>query len=163
MGLGRGEKADYVEVKGTIMFVRKERMWYPACPEEGNNKKMVEQSDGSWFCEANNKAYNHCEYRYTLSVQASDHTGHGWMTVFNDEGLKLLGHSANDLQALKTQNEGAFDAVVNKAHFKTGLLKLRVREEVYQDNPRQKLAMSTFTPINYAAESKGLLDAIATY
>ena len=49
-------------------------------------------------------------------------------------------------ELLKSQNEAEFENVVNKAHFKTGLLRLRVKEEVYQDNPRLKLAMSSFTP-----------------
>ena len=34
-GLGQGEKGDYVDITGTVTYIKRENMWYPACPEEG--------------------------------------------------------------------------------------------------------------------------------
>ena len=49
--LGYGEKPDYVVVAATLNFVRTEKMWYEACAQDGCQKKVVQNTDGSWHCE----------------------------------------------------------------------------------------------------------------
>jgi len=50
--LGYSEKPDWLNTKATVTFIRHDGTYcYAACPEEGNNKKVIEQSDGSWLCE----------------------------------------------------------------------------------------------------------------
>ena len=105
-------------------------MYYPACPEAGNNKKLVQQGDG-WFCEANGTTYDEPEWRYIFSFNAMDHSGCSWVTAFNDQvcaidwmskygvctnlivdchafamqAAQMFGISANELKKLKDEDQ----------------------------------------------------------
>lgn len=60
--LGLGEKADVFSTKATIIFIKPEPLWYPACPSANCNKKVVEENDG-WRCEKCDELYPSPEYR----------------------------------------------------------------------------------------------------
>ena len=49
--LGYGEKPDYIGVAATLNFVRSEKLWYEACASEGCQKKVVQNTDGTWMCD----------------------------------------------------------------------------------------------------------------
>jgi len=163
--LGYGEKADWMNTKGTVVTVRGERKdgsgpWYAACPEEGNNKKVIERPDGSWFCEANQKEYAAPEYRYILSIRVLDETGSQWITLFNDQAKLLLGHSADELQCLKETDKNAYDEVIRKACWKDVGMRLRIKAEDYNDEKRLKVICSRMKKVDYATESKYMLEQI---
>lgn len=40
-------------------------------------------------------------HRYILNVSIMDHTGHIWVTAFNEIGEAILGKDANEMTALK--------------------------------------------------------------
>jgi hypothetical protein len=44
-----------------------------------------------------------------------DHTGHIWVTAFNEVGEQLLGVTANQLIEMKDTDETAFSAIFTKA------------------------------------------------
>jgi replication factor A1 len=54
--IGTSDKMEYFSTKATINFVKHETFSYPACPAEGCNKKVVEESDG-WRCEKCDRVY----------------------------------------------------------------------------------------------------------
>lgn len=65
-GLGMGEKADWVAIMGTIVYIRSENgPWYPACPSASCNKKVTETGSG-WRCEKCDSQYPEPMYRYLL-------------------------------------------------------------------------------------------------
>lgn len=161
--LGTGEKPDYVDIKGTITYIKRENMWYPACPEEGVNKKVVQQPDGSWFCEQTNKSYPHCEYRYIMSCVVSDSSGSQWVTCFNETGQQLLGRSADDLARLKEENESLFDQALMEANFSEYIFTLRVKEEMNNDETRLRCSMIRCTPIDWTTENRQLIAAIENF
>jgi hypothetical protein len=68
-------------------------------------KKVVQQPDGSWFCESTGACYPTCEYRYIASMKIGDHTDSTWCTGFNDVAVKLLGKTADEMHNLKEENE----------------------------------------------------------
>jgi replication factor A1 len=78
---------------------------YASCPEENVQKKVVQQPDGSWFCESTGACYPTCEYRYIASMKIGDHTDSTWCTGFNDVAVKLLGKTADEMHNLKEENE----------------------------------------------------------
>ena len=43
--------------------------------------------------------------RYILSLSIMDHSGHIWVTAFNEVGEQLLGKTANELIELKVSRE----------------------------------------------------------
>ena len=141
--LGYGEKADWANVKGTVLVIRGERKdgtgpWYAACPEEGNNKKVIERPDGTWFCEGTQKEYAATEYRFILSIKVVDETGAQWLTLFNDQAKQLLGHSADDLQALREGDTNAYDQIIRQACWSDASYRLRVKAETYNEEQRLK-------------------------
>ena len=61
-------------------------MSYPACPLQYNGrtcqKKLSDPSgDGNWYCERCAQEAQP-DWRYILSLQVDDHTGHIWLTAF---------------------------------------------------------------------------------
>lgn len=119
-GMGTGDKQEYFTSKATINFIKNDTFAYPACDSEGCQKKVVDVGDG-WRCEKCEKKIPQPNYRcvtcahwgvvraerkaspprYILSVSIMDHTGHIWVTAFNEVGEAILGKDANEMTALK--------------------------------------------------------------
>ncbi|GBG31935.1 Replication protein A 70 kDa DNA-binding subunit [Hondaea fermentalgiana] len=159
--LGKGEQPDYVDLKATIQHIPHERMWYEACPEEGNNKKVTQQADGTWFCESTAQTYPSKENRYILRTVLADHTGSVYATCFNDSGQAVMqGKSADEVEEIKNQSEAALEKFVSDCNFRQYYLRLRVKEETYNENTRQKVSVMSLSPVDYVQESKFLLDAL---
>ena len=55
--------------------------------------------------------------RYILAIEAVDHTGHDWLTAFQEVGQDIMGMSADDLKALQDRADAnsnpEFDALVS--------------------------------------------------
>ena len=66
--IGMGEKPDYFQVKGVILYAKKDNSMYMACPEPKCNKKVVDQNDGTYRCEKCGKSYNEFKWRMLLNV-----------------------------------------------------------------------------------------------
>ena len=64
-------------------------MAYPSCPE--TKKKLVEINENCWRCEATGKEYPEPQWRYCMSMKAEDHSGHSWVTAFDDTAKMILG------------------------------------------------------------------------
>eukprot|EP00941_MAST-03F_sp_MAST-3F-sp1_P004723 g4723.t1 len=161
-GLGQGEKPDYVTIKACIHATRIEKgPWYPACPEEGNNKKLVQRPDGTWFCEANQKAYDKPEYRYILPLCVSDSSGQQWITAFSDFAQMIVGKSANEMQELMTNDKEKFEAEMKeRILFRQFVMRLRVKEERYNDQARMRMTIMRCQPVKYVLESRQMISAI---
>ena len=76
-----------VQVMCYVSLIRQENMSYPACPlpfqgRACNKKLQDQQGDGqSWFCDRCQQEAQPM-WRYILTIQADDHTGHVWLTAF---------------------------------------------------------------------------------
>jgi len=98
-----------------VTFIKHDATWhYVAAPE--SKKKCIDNGDGSWTCEAENKRYQDHEVirRYILSITVNDHTGVQWFSGFDDVGQKLLGMTADELFKIKEMEGGdaAFEKVL---------------------------------------------------
>lgn len=164
-GLGLGEKPDWVLVSGAITFLRNENMFYAACPNklaEGRqcNKKLQDNQDGTWSCERCNGNFEP-EYRYMLNFQLSDHTGEAWVTAFQEQGLDIMGRSAADLKDMQqTLDEGDFSSYMQDLNFRHYLMKLKVTNEVYNDETKLRTSAVSVMAPNFTQEGKALLDMI---
>lgn len=168
--LGYGEKPDYFVTKGTVTFFKhdlEKPPWYPACPTDGCNKKLVQndlQHDAPWLCEKCNKNYPSPNNRYILSLMCCDATGSTWFTAFNDVAEQLLGKKASELADYKDMgNEAAFESVFQEANFKSYMFKLRAKADHNMDEVRVRCHILSANPIDYRKESQFLLDKIAQY
>lgn len=135
--LGMSENADYFSIKATIVYVKQDSFSYPACLNDGCNKKVVDNGDGTWRCEKCNINHPKPEHRYIMSLNVNDHTGQLWLSCFDDVGKLIMGMSADALNELKDNGD---DAAVNKAfedaNCKTLIFKCRAKMDTYQDQQR---------------------------
>lgn len=102
-------------------------------------------------------------------------------SVFNDEAEKLLGVTADEMHNLKVNNEmEKYDEIFSAAMFKTYIAKVtnlflprpltvmmmsqvRVKQELVKEENRLKYTVIKLDKVNYAMESKLMLDAIRKY
>lgn len=157
------EKGEYVVLKGTFSVIRKENLSYPACPEEGVNKKVVDQGDGTYYCEATGKTYNECEYRYIASMLLSDATGGVWVTGFNQQAESILGYSATELHNIKNDNEELYNSLLLEASFEEYLCTVRVKNEFYQETKKKRCVLVSAVKVNAESENRQLLEYICQH
>lgn len=137
--LGTGEKPDWITISGTISFIKVDNFWYTACPNMSGDrkcsKKVTNNEYGKWYCNKCNLEFDECEYRYILQLQIQDHTGLTWATAFQETGEEIMGVSARDLYEMKYErpNEEEFAEAISKVRFTKFLIKLKVKEEMYND------------------------------
>jgi len=135
--LGMDEtKTDYFTLKATVIYVKQDNIAYPACQTEGCNKKVLENNPGEWRCEKCDKTWDRPEYRYIMSVNVSDHTGQIWISTFDDVGRMIMGMTANELTALKEENEKAYQDKVTEANCNTWVFRCRAKMDSFQETTR---------------------------
>ncbi|KAL7747612.1 Replication factor A protein 1 [Sorochytrium milnesiophthora] len=164
--LGMGEKADYFNCVATIISIRSESMSYPACPNQGCGKKVI-QDNGQWRCEKCQQTFPQPEYRYIMSVAAVDATSQAWLQCFNDIGNVIMGKTATEMQQLKDMDSSAFEAAVAAANFTQFKFRVRAKQETYNDETRVRYAALSATPLtdntSILAYTKELNDTISAY
>ena len=69
---------------------------------------------------------------YLMSVNISDHTGQTWVQTFNEQAETLLEKSADEMVAIKDSDHKEFEAVFQRALFKSFMVKLRVKADTFQ-------------------------------
>ena len=147
-------------VTATACLIKADQpMYYAACPEEGNNKKVVEEN-GKWYCEATQKTYDTCRRRYILRMKIQDHSGAGWVNVFHEQACEMLGVDAEELHAMRESDPAAYERAVKRAQFADWHLKLKAKTEEYQGESRRRLTVLQCAKPDYAAEAKHLLERI---
>ena len=161
-------------IKASVLSVRAEpdKMWYPACPtvngERTCNKKLSDQGGGTWVCNTCGNVPGPV-FRYILSVQLVDATGANFVTAFDAEAQQLLGKSAAEMHEFVETVGGAgnpcpnFDAVIKDAGVKEMLFTVRVKMELVRDENRIKGTVIKVRSLDYAKESRVLLEAIKKY
>ncbi|KAG2205081.1 hypothetical protein INT47_002175 [Mucor saturninus] len=155
--LGHGEKPDYFSFKGTVVYIKSENPAYAGCPI---CKKKVSMEENGWRCESCQKLHNAPVYRYILTASVEDSTSQIYVNGFDEFGQALLKVSANELIALKDNDAGAAQKVINRALFQTFNFKVRAKTESYNDLTRVKYSCVSVSPIDFLQESKNLVTAI---
>jgi len=161
--LGMNDKADYFSMQGTVMFAKKENSMYMACPGDGCNKKVIDQNDGTYRCEKCSKNYDNFNWRMILNINLADHTDTVWCTCFQETSETILGCKAEELGNLKNSSDTKFDDYFAESVFSEFNFKLRVKEEIYNDERRVKASVASCDPIEYVSSGRRLLTAIKKY
>jgi replication factor A1 len=165
LGLGKSEKGDFVEVKATVTFIPGDagkKLWYYSATD--SNNKVTRASDGSWEDTRNSKSYSTKVNRYILKAIVADSSCQMFVSLFNEQGITLMGgKSADELEVLRETDEGAFQKLLSEVLFKTYHMRLKVKDEIYQEQHRQAATVVSIMPIDYAKECAELIKAIAKY
>jgi len=172
--LGYNEKPDYISFKATITFLKKDKQgdegaWYTACSESGdpckNMYKATQTSDGNWHCDKCQKTLPDCVRRFIFSGTVADDTSTTWVSVFNEQAEKLFeGAKADDLyQKIIDGDTGRqiYESTFAKATYTEWIFKCKVKQEMVGDEQRIKTSLVAANPIDYAAESRNLLQALS--
>jgi replication factor A1 len=127
-------------------------------------KKVAQSANGDWLCDKCNIYLPKPSLRYVVTMRVNDHSGSNWFSCFNDVATELIGHSADTLAAWKeNKNEAAFEQAFVNATFRQLKFRIRAKHETYMDETRVKFHVMNATPINFAEESRSLVDTIRKY
>ncbi|KAH7851810.1 hypothetical protein Vadar_016752 [Vaccinium darrowii] len=155
------EKPVFFSIKGYISLIKPDQtMWYRAC--KTCNKKVTEAIGAGYWCEGCQKNDDQCSLRYIMVVKVADASGEAWVSVFNEQAEKIIGCSADELDILKSQEEGNdFQLKLKTATWVPHLFRVSVQLQEYMSEKRQRITARTVTPIDFAAESRFLLEDIS--
>jgi replication factor A1 len=151
--IGMTETAEYFSVKATILYIRSENPYYPACSSESCNKKVIEIDPGKWRCENCDKVFDKAQYRYVLSCNVSDYSGSMWLSGFDDTGRLIIGKSADDLNVIKEAGEDgsgdakAFTNIFHEATCQTYVFRCKAKMDSFRDEQRYVLPVLCFTSV----------------
>ncbi|CAH8388066.1 unnamed protein product [Eruca vesicaria subsp. sativa] len=136
-------------------------MWYRGC--KTCNKKVTEAMDSGYWCEGCQKKDDECSLRYIMAVKVSDSTGEAWFSAFNDEAEKMIGCTADELNMLKSEEgEGnEFQTKLKEATWSSHLFRVSVSQQEYNSEKRQRITVRGVAPVDFAAETRLLLQDIS--
>ncbi|XP_058180756.1 replication protein A 70 kDa DNA-binding subunit B [Rhododendron vialii] len=156
------EKPAFFSIKAYISLIKPDQtMWYRAC--KTCNKKVTEAIGSGYWCEGCQKNDDECSLRYIMVAKVADASGEAWVSVFNEQAEKIIGCSADELDVLKSQEgEGNdFQLKLKTATWVPHLFRVSVTPHEYMSEKRQRITARTVAPIDFAAESRFLLEDIS--
>ncbi|XP_057871294.2 replication protein A 70 kDa DNA-binding subunit B [Cryptomeria japonica] len=159
--VGEGKPA-YFNVKVYISFIKPDQaMWYRAC--KTCNRKVTEEIGSGYWCEGCQKHEDESSLRYIMVVKASDSSGEAWLSVFNEHAEQILGHTADELAAIKSKeaDEKAYQMELKKAMWVPHVFRVSVAKTEYMNETRQRITVRSHSPVDWVGECKYLIDEIS--
>ena len=120
----------------------------------------------AWTCDCHHDCHRDCVacWLRRRKVSVKDHSGSQLVSLFDDQASQLLGHSADEIHEMQQSGDHATaEMVYKRALFMEGLFSLKVKTETYNDEARVKVVCNAMQAINFAEESKQLIDAINAF
>ncbi|KAK4568007.1 hypothetical protein RGQ29_003674 [Quercus rubra] len=156
------EKPVFFSIRGYISFIKPDQaMWYRAC--KTCNRKVTEALGSGYWCEACQKNDEECNLRYIMVVKISDASGEAFLSVFNEEAEKIVGCSADELDKLKSEEgeENPYQLKLKQATWNSHLFRVSVAQNEYNNEKKQRITVRAVAPVDFAAESRFLLEEIS--
>ncbi|KAJ0048427.1 hypothetical protein Pint_16261 [Pistacia integerrima] len=138
------EKPVYFSIRGFISLIKPDQtMWYRAC--KTCNKKVTDGMGSG----------------YILVARVSDESGEAWISVFNNEAESIIGCSADEVDKLKSQVEdNSYQMKLKEVTWVPYLFRVSVTQREYNNEKRQRITARAVAPVDFAAESKFLLEEL---
>lgn len=156
----KDNELEYSFIIGQFIYIKEDNLWYDSCVGENCSKKVTLEDSGKYRCEKCNDVYDKCDQRYMVSIHVSDFSGQLWASLFNDVGLGLFGMSARDLKEIGENNSSQLQSTVKSLYFREYGLKIRGKQDFYNNEPRMRYSILNLTPVDILKESQRLLDVI---
>ncbi|KAI3820148.1 hypothetical protein L1987_14006 [Smallanthus sonchifolius] len=156
------EKPVFYSTRACMSMIKTDQtMYYRAC--KTCNKKVTEELGSGYWCQGCQKTEVDCSLRYILSAKFSDASGGAWFSVFSDDAEKIIGCPADELDKMKSQDDASdFQTQLKKVTWVPHLLRLTVAPREYNNEKRQRITVKSVSPVDFAAESKLLLEEISS-
>jgi len=139
-------------------------LWYPSC--KNCHKKLQSPSNGESVCNKCNllMPIDQAPLRYMVSVNVSDHSSSKWMSAFDEIAMKALfdDKKPENLKMAKETNPAEYDQIIDRAAFRTFVLKVKVqlKEDVKNSVFKPQYTIIKQDKVNFETESKLLIDVI---
>ncbi|XP_062216405.1 replication protein A 70 kDa DNA-binding subunit B-like [Phragmites australis] len=155
------DKPMFFSLNAFISHIKPDQnMWYRAC--KTCNKKVTEAVGSGYWCEGCQKNDAECSLRYIMVIKVSDPTGEAWVSVFNEHAERIIGCSADELDRIrKEEGDDSYILKLKAATWVPHLFRVSVAQHEYMGERRQRINVKSESPVDYAAESKYLLEEIA--
>ncbi|XP_043704466.1 replication protein A 70 kDa DNA-binding subunit B [Telopea speciosissima] len=158
--LGEDNKPEFFNLKACISFIKPDQtMWYRAC--KTCNKKVTETVGSGYWCEGCQKNDEECSLRYIMVVKVSDPSGEAWLSVFNEQAEKIIGCTADELDRMKSEDMDAYNLKLKEATWVPHLFRVSVAQNEYMNEKRQRITARTQALLDFAAESRYLIEEIS--
>ncbi|KAL0942486.1 putative replication factor-a protein 1 [Colletotrichum truncatum] len=157
------EQQDYFNLKATIVYIKQDNFAYPACMNEGCNKKVTDMNDGTWRCEKCDVSHPKPEYRYIMSVNVCDHTNQLWLSCFDDVGRIVMGMTADELMALREEDETKAAQAFEEANCRKLNFRCRAKMDTFGESQRVRYQVMSASPIDFKAEGAKLAELIKQF
>ncbi|KAI7732297.1 hypothetical protein M8C21_028010 [Ambrosia artemisiifolia] len=156
------DKPVWYSVRACMSMIRSDQaMYYQAC--KTCLKKVTEDMGSGYWCQACQKNESDCSLRYILSAKFTDTSSGAWFSIFSDEAEKLIGCSASELHNLKSQDDSNdFQTQLKKATWVPYCFRVMVAQKEYNNEKRQRITVKSIAPVDFAAESKMLLEELSS-
>ncbi|XP_023530839.1 replication protein A 70 kDa DNA-binding subunit B [Cucurbita pepo subsp. pepo] len=156
------EKPMFFSIRAYVSFIKPDQtMWYRAC--KTCNKKVTDAIGSGYWCESCQKNDEECSLRYIMVVRVSDASCEAWLSTFNAEAERIVGCTAEELDGLKSQigEEASYQLKLKEATWVPHLFRVSVSQNEYNNEKRQRITVRSVAPVDFAAESRFLLEEIA--
>ncbi|KAG6401797.1 hypothetical protein SASPL_138662 [Salvia splendens] len=148
----------YFSIKAYVSTIKPDQaMWYRAC--KTCSKKVTEAVGSGYWCEGCQRNEGGCNLRYIMALKVSDASGEAFVSVFNEQAEKMIGCTADELNEIKLHDgEPTYQKKLKEATWVPHLFRVSVTQNEYNNEKRQRITIRAVAPIDYAAESKYLIE-----
>ncbi|KAI4303759.1 hypothetical protein MLD38_039355 [Melastoma candidum] len=156
------DKPAFFSTRAFVSFIRPDQaMWYRAC--KTCKKKVTEAIGSGYWCEGCQKSEAACTLRYIMVVKITDASGEAYVSTFNEEAERIIGCPADELDQLKSQvsEENLYQQKLKRATWVPHLFRISVAQHEYNGEKRQRITARAVVPVDFAAESRYLLEEIS--
>ncbi|KAL6343077.1 hypothetical protein AAG906_017889 [Vitis piasezkii] len=140
------DRVSFLIITAYISFIKPEQtMRYQAC--KTCNKKVTDAIESG----------------YIMVVKVSDDSGEACLALFNEQAERIFGCSADELDKLKSQEgeENRFQQKLKEAIWVPHLFRISVAQHEYMNEKRQWITARAVVAVDFAAESRLLLEEIS--
>lgn len=135
------DKEEAYSISARIGFIRNEpeQIFYTACKNVSKcKKKVVTDSSGMYRCESCAESFEHCEFKYILSMKLQDYSECLWVTAFDDVAFNILEVRAGELQRRYIENAELFEETLQKVYMKRieGIVKVKMNDTPQGKRPK---------------------------
>ncbi|CAN6470194.1 unnamed protein product [Victoria cruziana] len=153
------DKPAWFSIKAYISFIKADQtMWYRAC--KACNKKVTEAIGSGYWCEGCQKNDAESSLRYIMVVKVTDSSGEAYVSTFNEQAEKIIGCSADELETIKSEDDKAYQSKLKEATWMPHLFRVSVVQSEYMNEKRQRITVRSEAPVDWAAETKHLLEEL---